>query len=751
MLDAPDPHGHNPLHVAALRGSAAATAALLAAGGSPRAKSRRGWRPLEEALASGDRATVLLLHRAAAAERRLERKARRAELLAALGSLPDVALRVKWELGSSVPGLGMLLRRYAPHDTYGVVKVGARLRVDGTLMGINPGAAMGGGGGGGGGSGRRGAGAAARAGRGASSSSTARQQQSQSSMLGHVGGPELDGEYEREAAAEAAVSRVDDEDEDSDGGNGDDDADTAEGLLPSWKRGHFSLVVDGTEAAAAAAGGGAGGAGAAAAIAAAAAAGGTNGASAAAAAAPSTPTTPATAPGPRIIFINHTRKWWMDLGSDRKAMKGDEAAAVEEELLATMEESSGGGAAPRRRQRPRAGGGGNSSSTNLFGGSDGDDDDDDDGGFGPSTSTSTSAPKKTRLKLRAVKLEPARASALRAWLGGGAAPAADGGPPQLVESAEGWPRCRVYDATARLAAVSTSKAPLRALMDRLEREEEEEREGAAAAATRPSSSSSSSAFARYLAAARHAPEDSVEEMDVLQMAMDEADAAAAEAAMEEEEQDGGGRGVGGSSGAAPQPDSSGKKPRVVRARLWMADGVSASQSDSLPLTLGQLLPLLEIVGTANKPIARAVAFLRGGGGGGEEGSGADDDGNGDDDARRQQRRATQSVVYALRDMFPVCLQVPLLLTVYAKLAFERAVRLRPGGGGAGGGARRTSGWGVGAAAASSSSTGSAPPPLPTTVPAPSFFEVPPGYRRKMLADAVDGALLAVGGDGAGGF
>lgn len=36
-----------------------------------------------------------------------------------------------------MPGLGVLLRRYAPHDTYTIWKVGDKLRVDGSLMGLD--------------------------------------------------------------------------------------------------------------------------------------------------------------------------------------------------------------------------------------------------------------------------------------------------------------------------------------------------------------------------------------------------------------------------------------------------------------------------------------------------------------------------------------------------------------------------------------------------------------------------------------
>ncbi len=36
-----------------------------------------------------------------------------------------------------MPGIGLLVRRYAPSDTYHIWKVGKRIRVDGALMGVD--------------------------------------------------------------------------------------------------------------------------------------------------------------------------------------------------------------------------------------------------------------------------------------------------------------------------------------------------------------------------------------------------------------------------------------------------------------------------------------------------------------------------------------------------------------------------------------------------------------------------------------
>lgn len=39
-------------------------------------------------------------------------------LLAQLRGLPDMCMVLSWQVASGVPGLGALLRKYAPHDTY---------------------------------------------------------------------------------------------------------------------------------------------------------------------------------------------------------------------------------------------------------------------------------------------------------------------------------------------------------------------------------------------------------------------------------------------------------------------------------------------------------------------------------------------------------------------------------------------------------------------------------------------------------
>jgi len=64
-----------------------------------------------------------------------ERKARRSRLVAAMSKLPDFSMQLQWALGS--PLFGIILRRYAPCDTYSLTKVGHALRIDGSLRGVD--------------------------------------------------------------------------------------------------------------------------------------------------------------------------------------------------------------------------------------------------------------------------------------------------------------------------------------------------------------------------------------------------------------------------------------------------------------------------------------------------------------------------------------------------------------------------------------------------------------------------------------
>ncbi|GLI68183.1 hypothetical protein VaNZ11_012527 [Volvox africanus] len=138
QLKAYDAQGNTALHVAVMRRQSDVVSALLDAGCSAVARNARGWVPLMEAVELGDRTLALQLAAAESAQVRTVVKAKKATLLALLRKeMPDFSLQLKWELGSSMPGVGALVRRYAPHDTYTLWKKGGFIRVDGSLMGID--------------------------------------------------------------------------------------------------------------------------------------------------------------------------------------------------------------------------------------------------------------------------------------------------------------------------------------------------------------------------------------------------------------------------------------------------------------------------------------------------------------------------------------------------------------------------------------------------------------------------------------
>ena len=164
-----------------------------------------------------------------------------------------LVLQLKWQLGSAVPGLGMLLRRYAPHDTYHIWKVGSCLRVDGTLMGID-------------------------------TKSTS--------------------------------------------------------IIPEWKRGHFSLILDGTRCATSSSGGGGvAGDSAAAANGSAGGAKSSSGVSVGVEASTSEDGggSGKASTGPKLLFLNHTKKTYIDLSSDKKVLKEGEQEMAQDEIKAALE------------------------------------------------------------------------------------------------------------------------------------------------------------------------------------------------------------------------------------------------------------------------------------------------------------------------------------------------------------------------------------------------------------------------------
>ncbi|RMZ56962.1 hypothetical protein APUTEX25_005024, partial [Auxenochlorella protothecoides] len=127
-----------PLHLAVIRGKREIVEALLEAGASVGAKNIARWNALDEAIALGNGELVHLLFLQLRKEWKQEKAQKKERLLEVLKELPDFSMKLKWDLGSGM--FGVILRQFAPDDTYTITKLGSRLRIDGSLMGLDRGA-----------------------------------------------------------------------------------------------------------------------------------------------------------------------------------------------------------------------------------------------------------------------------------------------------------------------------------------------------------------------------------------------------------------------------------------------------------------------------------------------------------------------------------------------------------------------------------------------------------------------------------
>ena len=293
-----------------------------------------------------------VLHSATLAAVRVTMKAKRHELLAAMRAMPDYSMNLSWRLGSSVPGLGMLLRRYAPADTYTLWKVRGGARAGERSSGGYDTAAV------------------CREGCAGPQGCPTTQRHTaglcQARM--HKRGPhtplacivQRNPMHRRLVCMHACVCSHTHASTHADTRSchararrhqvGDRlrvdgtlmGIDTkAASLIPEWKRGHFSLVMDGSASATGASGSG-GPAAPAEAPAPAAAAGEAGGAAASRGASSAGASTSGGGAAPRLLFLHHGKQRWVDLGADKKAMKGEEQAALEDHLLAALERWVGG-------------------------------------------------------------------------------------------------------------------------------------------------------------------------------------------------------------------------------------------------------------------------------------------------------------------------------------------------------------------------------------------------------------------------
>lgn len=131
-IEAVDPRGRTPLHLAVSLGHLESVRVLLRHGAEVTKENSMNWTVLQEAVSTGDPEMVQLV-----LQRRDYLKASTAlggvpELLAKIRESPDFYMEMKWEFTSWIP----LLSRVCPSDVCRIWKSGASLRVDATLLGF---------------------------------------------------------------------------------------------------------------------------------------------------------------------------------------------------------------------------------------------------------------------------------------------------------------------------------------------------------------------------------------------------------------------------------------------------------------------------------------------------------------------------------------------------------------------------------------------------------------------------------------
>ncbi|XP_073322827.1 ankyrin repeat domain-containing protein 13A [Pagrus major] len=131
-IEAVDPRGRTPLHLAVSLGHLESVRVLLRHGAEVTKENGYNWTVLQEAVSTGDPEMVQLV-----LQRRDYLKASTAlggvpELLSKIRESPDFYMEMKWEFTSWIP----LLSRVCPSDVCRIWKSGASLRVDATLLGF---------------------------------------------------------------------------------------------------------------------------------------------------------------------------------------------------------------------------------------------------------------------------------------------------------------------------------------------------------------------------------------------------------------------------------------------------------------------------------------------------------------------------------------------------------------------------------------------------------------------------------------
>lgn len=183
----------------------------------------------------------------------------------------------------------------------------------------------------------------------------------------------------------------------------------------------------------------------------------------------------------------------------------------------------------------------------------------------------------------------------------------------------------------------------------------------------------------------------------------------------------------GSSGSEADEEEGGGSGRRLRARCWMCS--------TFPMSLSQLLPLLEVAGSTITPLSKVAAFLG---------------------------RAPP----ALAASFPVKVQVPLLFTVHATVSFKHFQQLGPptasladwersqansskGASSSKAGLMGMSAKGAAWAASLLKRGEDSGQAVYPAAPPPPWFQVPAGYSRKLLGEVAEkhGLFKGMGGGG----
>jgi len=130
-----DHRGNAPLHIAAHFADRKAVQLLLDNGADPETLSKAGWRPIDEAIATGCKELAVLLMKAGLARYRKDMETNAPIWHAKLKEMPDFYMEMQWDLsflGSWVP----FVSNFIPNDTYKMWKKGSSLRLDYTLIGF---------------------------------------------------------------------------------------------------------------------------------------------------------------------------------------------------------------------------------------------------------------------------------------------------------------------------------------------------------------------------------------------------------------------------------------------------------------------------------------------------------------------------------------------------------------------------------------------------------------------------------------